>query len=233
MIEFVFFLMVALVVWAVVVYNRLQRLMQGIRQYLSNLQAALKKRIDLTQQIVDIAAGYSEHEKLTHFNVNKPQEVMQQVLALGQSYPDLKANETYRMLMGQLENIEQTILDRREAYNARVNDYNSYRNAMPQVLIAGKLSFEIAPYFEMDDPDFLDKAKIFQRDDSEALQKMLAAGGETVRNKTLQAKETIQKKLDAATEDSSAATANADSSDGAAHGEDGDGDGASSTGKSS
>lgn len=231
MIEFVFFLMVALVVWAVVVYNRLQRLMQGIRQYLSNLQAALKKRIDLTQQIVDIAAGYSEHEKLTHFNVNKPQEVMQQVLALGQSYPDLKANETYRMLMGQLENIEQTILDRREAYNARVNDYNSYRNAMPQVLIAGKLSFEIAPYFEMDDPDFLDKAKIFQRDDSEALQKMLAAGGETVRNKTLQAKETIQKKLDAATEDSSAATANADSSDGAAHCE--DGDGASSTGKSS
>lgn len=231
MIEFIFFLMVALVVWAVVVYNRLQRLMQGIRQYLSNLQAALKKRIDLTQQIVDIAAGYSEHEKLTHFNVNKPQEVMQQVLALGQSYPDLKANETYRMLMGQLENIEQTILDRREAYNARVNDYNSYRNAMPQVLIAGKLSFEIAPYFEMDDPDFLDKAKIFQRDDSEALQKMLAAGGETVRNKTLQAKETIQKKLDAATEDSSAATANADSSDGAAHCE--DGDGASSTGKSS
>lgn len=206
MIELILFLILAVVVWAVVVYNKLQRLMQGIRQYLSNLQAALKKRIDLTQQIVDIAAGYSEHEKLTHFNVNKPQEAMQQVLALGQSYPDLKANETYRMLMGQLENIEQTILNRREAYNAKVNDYNSYRNAMPQVLIAGKLSFEIAPYFEMDDPDFLDKAKIFQRDDSEALQKMLAAGGETVKNKTLQAKETIQKKLDGAAEEGGANT---------------------------
>lgn len=200
MIEFILFLIIAFAVWAVVVYNKLQRLMQSIRQYLSNLQAALKKRIDLTRQIIEIAAGYSEHEKLTHLSVHKPREAMQHVLALGQSYPDLKANETYRMLMGQLENIEQTILSRREAYNAQVNSYNSYRNAMPQVLIARRLSFDIAPYFEMDDPDFLDKVEMFQRDDSEALQKMLAAGGEAVRNKTLQAKESLQRKPGAAAE---------------------------------
>ncbi|MDN5891782.1 MAG: hypothetical protein L0H51_06415, partial [Psychrobacter sp.] len=59
-------IVVAILIWVAKTYNRLQTDMQSIREQLSNLQAALKKRVDLANQVIDIAQGYGEHEKLAH-----------------------------------------------------------------------------------------------------------------------------------------------------------------------
>lgn len=174
------FIVVAVLVWLIAIYNRLQGMMQSIREQHSNLLAALKKRLDLANQIVDIASGYGEHEKVVQISVNKPNETMQNMLALGQAYPQLRANETYQTLMTQLESLEQSILERRERYNAHVRDYNSYRNAFPQILVASKLSFEAVSYFELDDAEFEQSAKVFQRDDTAALKELLTSGSKTV-----------------------------------------------------
>lgn len=188
---FLLFLLVVLVVWVVKIYNNLQGMMQDIREKLSNLQAAFKKRIDLSNQIIDIAAGYSEHEKLTYITVAKSNQAVEKMMALSQAYPDLKANHTYQTLMAQLENLEETLLDRREQYNAKVKTYNTYRNNFPNILIAGKLNFNVAPFFEIEDPDFANKMKGFQRDDTEALQALLNAGVKAVQSST----ETIKQKI--------------------------------------
>lgn len=171
---------VVLMFWLIVIYNNLQRMMQAIREQHSNILASLKKKMDLANQIIDIASGYGEHEKLTHISIGQSQNAMQELLALGQSYPQLRANETYQNLMNQLENLEQSILERREKYNAYVRHYNSYRNAFPQILIASKLSFEIVSYFELDEHEFTERAKIFERDDTQALQGLLQSGGRSV-----------------------------------------------------
>jgi len=84
------------------------------------------------------------------------------VAALAQAFPELKANETYQMLMSQLEKIEGELLNRRENYNAEVKSYNAYKNAFPQVLIASKLSFESVAYFDINDEDFSENLKIFK-----------------------------------------------------------------------
>jgi len=185
----IFFILLIIAIWAIFQYNKLQRAMQIIREAWSNLQAAMKKRVDLANQIIDIASGYGEHEKLTHVTLsNNVEGAIERVFALAQSYPQLRANETYQQLMGQLEALEESILSRRETYNSQVRYYNSMRNAFPTVLIANKLKFDVVPYFEIDDAKSLEKVKIFQRDDSQALRAVLNQGGSAVKRKLQQTK---------------------------------------------
>jgi len=179
-------------VWAIVLYNSLQAAMQAIREAWSNLQASMKKRVDLANQIIDIASGYGEHEKLTHVSLsNNIEGAIERVAALAQNYPQLRANETYQQLMHQLEQLEESILAWRVNYNSKVKAYNTMRNAFPTVLIAVRLKFDVAPYFEPDDTESLEKIKLFARDDSQALRTALNQGGNTVKRKLQQAKEQI------------------------------------------
>ncbi|WP_462379792.1 LemA family protein [Pseudomonas sp. Marseille-QA0892] len=198
--EFLFLLIViaaAIAVWVVLQYNKLQAAMQAIREALSNLQASMKKRVDLANQVIDIAAGYGEHEKLTYVSLsNNIEGAMERVSALAQNYPQLRANETYQALMQQLERLEQTIFERREHYNQRVRSYNVMRNGFPTVLVANKLNFDTAPYFDIDDAETLEKVKMFERDDSEALRLALNKGGDAVVRSVSSAKARIVTKLD-------------------------------------
>jgi len=142
----IFWVLLIVSVWAVFQYNKLQSAMQVIREGWSNLQAAMKKRVDLANQIIDIASGYGEHEKLTHVTLsNNIEGAIDRVSLLAQNYPQLRANEAYQQLMGQLEKLEESILSRRENYNLRVRTYNAMRNAFPTVLIASKLKFDVVP----------------------------------------------------------------------------------------
>jgi len=193
----IFWVLLIVLVWAVFQYNKLQSAMQVIREAWSNLQAAMKKRVDLANQIIDIASGYGEHEKLTHVTLsNNIEGAIDRISWLAQSYPQLRANETYQQLMGQLEKLEESILSRRENYNLRVRTYNAMRNAFPTVLIASKLKFDVVPYFELDDAESLEKIKLFARDDSQALRAALDQGGNTVKRKLRQAKDQIAGQLD-------------------------------------
>jgi LemA protein len=198
--EFLFLLVVvaaAIAVWVVLQYNKLQASMQAIREALSNLQASMKKRVDLANQVIDIASGYGEHEKLTHVSLsNNIEGAMERVSALAQNYPQLRANETYQKLMEQLERLEQTIFERREHYNQRVRSYNVMRNGFPTVLVASKLNFDTAPYFDIDDAEALEKVKMFERDDSEALRLALNKGGDAVVRSVSSARARIVTKLD-------------------------------------
>ncbi len=194
---FLLLLVAAVAIWAVLQYNKLQAAMQAIRESLSNLQASMKKRVDLANQVIDIASGYGEHEKLTHVSLsNNIEGTIERVSALAQNYPQLRANETYQKLMEQLERLEQTIFERREHYNRQVRSYNVSRNAFPTVLIASKLNFDAAPYFDLDDPASLSKVKMFERDDSEALRNAFNKGGDAVVRGVISAKSRIAERLE-------------------------------------
>jgi len=204
----IFWVLLIVMSWAVFQYNKLQSAMQVIREGWSNLQAAMKKRVDLANQIIDIASGYGEHEKLTHVTLsNNIEGAIDQISLLAQNYPQLRANETYQQLMGQLEKLEETILSRRENYNLRVRTYNAMRNAFPTVLIASKLKFDVVPYFELDDAESLEKVKLFARDDSQALRTVLNQGSDTVKRKIRQAKEQMGGRMDKQQKNGGAASA--------------------------
>ena len=159
--------------------------MQNIHEMFSNLQAGLKKRQQLSGQIIEIASGYMAHEQLTQLKVAQNNTGQMQMVA--QAFPQLKADATYQKLMQQLETLENDILARRENYNKRVNEYNSYRNSFPVVLVAQKLSFNIIQYFDTDDEKFDLQAQSFSRDDTQALQQFIDGSAKAVGDMTSQA----------------------------------------------
>ena len=182
---FVLLVVAVIAIWLIKTYNRLQTSMQNIREMFSNLQAGLKKRQQLSGQIIEIASGYMAHEQLTQLKV--AQNNTEQMQMVAQAFPQLKADATYQKLMQQLETLENDILARRENYNNRVNAYNSYRNSLPVVLVAQKLSFNIIQYFDTDDEKFDLQAQSFSRDDTQALQQFIDGSAKAVGDMTSQA----------------------------------------------
>lgn len=191
MIYLILIVLIGLAVWLIKIYNTLQSSMQEIREGFSNLQAGLKKRQSLSAQIIEIASGYLEHEQLTQLKVAQSRQDMKRMMVLAESFPELKADQTYQQLMHQLEGLEDDILQRREGYNNRVKKYNSYRNAFPAVLVAKKLSFDIVGYFDNDDEKFDLQAQAFARDDSAALQQFIGNSQKAVGSAANQAMKNI------------------------------------------
>jgi len=184
-------ILIVIVLWLVKVYNKLQSSMQNIREGFSNLQAGLKKRQQLSGQIIEIASGYLEHEQVTQLRVAQSQNT-QQLAAMAQNFPQLRADATYQKLMGQLETLENDILARRAHYNNRVKQFNSYRNSFPAVLVAQKLSFGTVDYFDSDDEKFDAQVQNFARDDSAVLQEIIGSSAKAVKNISSQAVQVVQ-----------------------------------------
>ena len=102
-------IVIVIAIWSIAIYNKLQSMMQNIRESFANLQATLKKREQLNGQIIDIASKYMEHEQLVQLQVAQKQGDMNQIRFLMQNFPELRANDTYQKLMDQLERVENDI----------------------------------------------------------------------------------------------------------------------------
>lgn len=61
---------VALAAYIIKIYNKLQSMMQNIRESFANIQATLKKRLDLSNQIIDIAKDYASGEQMVQLGIS-------------------------------------------------------------------------------------------------------------------------------------------------------------------
>jgi LemA protein len=73
---------------------------------------------------------------------------LSRLLAVAESYPDLKANATMAALMEELSSTENRIAFSRQAYNDSVMEYNTAREKFPAVLVANSLGFDPAAQYE-------------------------------------------------------------------------------------
>ena len=83
-----------------------------------------------------------------------------QIMALAESYPDLKANQNFMELSGQLEAVEADIASARRYYNGAVKQYNVTVQSVPTNIIAGMFHFETKPMFELDSEDERQNVKV-------------------------------------------------------------------------
>ncbi|MCL1077089.1 LemA family protein [Parashewanella spongiae] len=180
-----FIIAIGFAFWGITTYNKLQAQKQEIIEQSSNIQVSQKKRTDLASRIIDIAKGVGDHEKLTHLQVSSAQTAsIENLSALSQSFPELKANETYLKLMDQLHDLENSISERRESYNKSVKNYNSFRSSFPTMLVANKLSFEAASYYDSNDEESLNNIATFSRDDSEAVRAIIESSTNSIKRST-------------------------------------------------
>jgi len=157
--------------YGVGVYNKLVRTRTMVEEGWSGIDVQLKKRRDIIPNLLETVKGYAKHEQETLQQViaarNAAQDAsgpkaakkaeaqlgtaMANVFALGEAYPDLKANTNFVNLQNQLTKIEEDIEKSRRYYNATVRENNIMVESFPSSVIAGMGDFEVSDYFEIED----------------------------------------------------------------------------------
>ncbi len=159
---------VLLLLWLVVVYNRLVSLRQTTGQAWSDVDVQLKLRHDLVPNLVETVKGYAAHERGTLEAVVQARNAaagaagpaaqaqaegqlgaaLGRLLALSEAYPDLKANQNFMALQTELGATEDRIASARRYYNANVRELNTKVETLPTNVIAGIAKVSKAEYFE-------------------------------------------------------------------------------------
>ncbi|MBP3251565.1 MAG: LemA family protein [Prevotella sp.] len=168
---------VIIMAWGSSAYNSMVKVQESATTALANVQSAYQRRADLIPNLVETVKGYASHEKETLEGVvnarakatsitldaesltpEKMQEFQKaqsdlsgalgRLIAVGEAYPDLKANDNFRELQVQLEGTENRINEARNTFNKTVQDYNVAVRRFPKNLIAGMFGFDTMAKFE-------------------------------------------------------------------------------------
>ena len=168
----VWIIVIAVVAILIGAYNGLIRGRNQIENAWSQIDVQLKRRIDLIPNLVETVKAYAEHEKSTleavinarnaaiqapstpHGQAQADAQMtgaLRQLFALGEAYPDLKANQNFLALQEELSSTEGRVAYARQFYNDSVLSYNNKLQAFPTVIFARMLKFERREYFETDE----------------------------------------------------------------------------------
>jgi len=154
------------------IYNNLVALRVRCDGAWSDIDVQLKRRHDLIPNIVEAVKGYAGYEKGTLAAViearNKAQQAtgtaaqaqaenqlglsLKGLLALAESYPQLRANEQFTHLQQALSGIEDSLQSARRYYNAVVRDLNTAVASFPSNLVASSGGVRPRDFFELSDP---------------------------------------------------------------------------------
>ncbi|MBE2202774.1 MAG: LemA family protein [Chthoniobacterales bacterium] len=142
--------------WTAWVYNRLVKARNQQAEAWSGVDVQLKKRSDLIPPLVECVSAYKTHEAgvfQASAAARRPEDVtreLRSLLAVAEAYPDLKAAENFRKLMGQLVTIEDDLQYARRYYNGSVRDFRNLAESFPSNLIAGIFGFQAGDFFEVE-----------------------------------------------------------------------------------
>ncbi|HOQ20415.1 MAG: LemA family protein [Methanothermobacter tenebrarum] len=160
-----------LLVYFVYLYNSLVQFRNRVENAWSQIDVQLKRRADLVPNLVEAVKGYAKHEKSVLENVTKARSALmdaesvrevekadnmltsalKSLFAVAEDYPDLKANENFLELQGQLEGLEDKIAYSRQFYNDTVLMYNNKCQMIPSNLIASIFNFKEAEFFQVEE----------------------------------------------------------------------------------
>lgn len=158
-----------IVLWVVMVFNRLVVLRNRIKNAWSQIDVQLKRRFDLIPNLIETVKGYAKHERQLFENVTKARTAMQSAQTLGdkakadnmitgalkslfavsENYPDLKANQNFMQLQEELTGTETKIAATRRFYNDTVLMFNNKIQVFPSNLIAGIFGFKEGEFFNV------------------------------------------------------------------------------------
>ncbi len=159
-----------IVLYLVFAYNSLITLKTRAEEAWSDISVQLKRRYDLIPNLVASVKGYAKHEKELFENVTKARvsameakdikdkekaenqlsESLKSIFAVAENYPNLRANENFLALQGELTDTENKIEASRRFYNANVRDLNIRIQSFPSNIIANMFKFESKQLFEVE-----------------------------------------------------------------------------------
>ena len=160
---------VAIVIWAIVIYNGLVAMRQRVSQSFADIDVQLKQRHDLIPNLVETVKGYASHERGTLEAVVRARNAamaapgidqkvaaenmltgaLRQLFALAEAYPDLKANQNFQQLQAELSDLENKLAAARRFFNNAVQEYNTGIQQFPAALFAASFGFTPHTFFDL------------------------------------------------------------------------------------
>ena len=180
-------------------YNLLQKLTVEIKAARANVIVAYEKKVAIVNQFTGLVNEYGDYEKLIQLNVSdnfidmarETSKAVQNITALANQLPDLKANTQYGKFLEAISENEVFISNKRETYNFQVKEYNSAIAQIPMVFVASLLGFKQAPFFDSNNEAALAE---FSGADPEAIKDLAIKGTDKLKDTTDKIRESFEKR---------------------------------------
>jgi LemA protein len=164
--------------WGCSGYNGLVSADQGVKKVWSNVETNYQRRTDLYSSVIKVIEGSANFEKSTlkdviearskatsiKVDINDPasleayqkaqanlQGSFSRLMAVAESYPNLKTTEAFRDFQTQIEGTENRINVARQDYNKAIEDYNLRVKRFPGVILARLFGYNEKPFYKADE----------------------------------------------------------------------------------
>lgn len=160
-------LVIICLLYFIIMYNSFAKQGVLVDEAFSTMDVFLKKRWDLIPNLVEVVKGYAKHEKDTLSEIAKLREnvydnmsnsdkidvnekltgEITKLIAIAESYPELKANDNFLSLSSNLTKIEDEIAQSRKYYNAVVREFNDKVEMIPSNIVAKTAGYKSKEMF--------------------------------------------------------------------------------------
>mgnify|MGYP000674682033 FL=1 len=160
---------VVLVFWAISLYNNLVKLRNNRENAFANIDVQLKQRHDLIPQLVATVKGYATHEREVLQRVTEARTAAMSATTINdkvvaenalsnalaglkvslEAYPDLKANQNFLQLQGEISDVENKLAAVRRFFNSATRELNNAVETFPSNFFAKMFGFKREPMFEV------------------------------------------------------------------------------------
>ena len=153
-------------IFVLIVFNGLVRKRNQVKQSRSSIDVYLNQRFDLIPNLVEVVKAYAAHEKSifeeiaklrSAYNENKSlsnatelDKAVNNLIAVAENYPELKASENFLNLQKNLTKMEDQLQAARRLYNTDVTTYNTSLQTFPSNIIAGFFGFKEEELFQLE-----------------------------------------------------------------------------------
>jgi LemA protein len=154
--------------WLMGGYNRVVTMDESVKTAWAQVENQLKRRYDLIPNLVETVKGYAAHERGTFEHLadartkyfqapdikgkieasGELERALSRLLVLQETYPQLKANESFLKMMDSLEGTENRLAVERKRYNDQVRVLNTYIRTVFGRFFAGLAGVAKAEYYQ-------------------------------------------------------------------------------------
>lgn len=158
-----------IVLWYICTYNKFKKYLIKIDESLSGIDVGLAKRYNVLTKMVEVVKGYAKYEQETLLKVIKLRndmplsekaavnkemdEHVNRINILAENYPDLKANENFKVLQSSIIDVEEHLAASRRFYNSNIAIYNEMLSLFPSNLVAKIMKLKKHEFFEANDEE--------------------------------------------------------------------------------
>jgi len=172
-------IVVILVILAISLYNNLVKLRNNRDNAFANIDVQLKQRHDLVPQLVATVKGYADHEKEVFQRVTEARAAAMGATSINdkvnaenaltsalsglkvslEAYPELKANQNFLQLQGEVADLENKLAAVRRFFNSATRELNNAVQTFPSNIFAKMFGFQKEPMFEVPQEDRVEMDK--------------------------------------------------------------------------